>query len=48
MIVHAGNDVDSGEHSSIAAGSASLYSHYGNQPGDSLGIGESLYLSIQL
>ena len=31
MIALAGKDVEQGEHSSIAGGSANLYSHYGNQ-----------------
>ena len=31
VITHAGEDVEQGEHSSIAAGSANLYNHFGNQ-----------------
>jgi hypothetical protein len=33
MITHAGKDVEQGEYSSIAAGSANLYNHFGNQLG---------------
>jgi hypothetical protein len=35
MTAHAGEDVESGKHSSIVGGSANLYSHYGNQYGGS-------------
>ena len=31
LTAHAGEDVEQGEHSSIADGSANLYSHYRNQ-----------------
>jgi hypothetical protein len=31
VTVHAGKDVEQGEHSSIAGGRASFYSHFGNQ-----------------
>jgi len=37
MIVHGGKDVEKGEHSSIADGSANIYNHYGNECGSSLG-----------
>jgi hypothetical protein len=37
-----------GEHSSIAGGSANLYSHYGNQYGNSLERWELTYFKIQL
>ena len=34
VTAHAGEDVEQGEHSSIADGSANLYSHYRNQYGN--------------
>ncbi|EGV97061.1 hypothetical protein I79_013255 [Cricetulus griseus] len=34
MTAHDGEDVEKGEHSSIAGGSANLYTHCGNQYGD--------------
>ena len=33
VTAHAGEDVEQGEHSSIAGGSANLYNHFGNQFG---------------
>jgi hypothetical protein len=36
VIVHAGNDMEQGEHSSIAGRSTNLNSHYGNQYGSFL------------
>jgi hypothetical protein len=33
VIAHAVKDVEQGEHSSIAGGSANLYNHFGNQLG---------------
>ncbi|EGW10962.1 hypothetical protein I79_012172 [Cricetulus griseus] len=47
MTVHVGEDVEKGEHSSTAGGSANLYSHFGNQYGDSSGKWESVHLKIQ-
>jgi len=46
VTAHAGEDAEQGDHSSIAGGSANLYSHYGNQCGGSLGRWESTYLKI--
>ena len=34
LTVHDRQDVEQGEHSSIAGGSANLYRHHGNQYGD--------------
>ena len=31
VTAHAGKDVEQGEHSSVANGSANLHSHFGNQ-----------------
>ena len=31
VTAHAGEDVEQGEHSSIAGGSANLYNHFGNE-----------------
>ena len=33
VIAHAGEDVEQGEHSSIAGGSANVYNHFENQFG---------------
>ena len=37
MTVYAGENVERGEHSSTAGGSANLYSHFGDQYGGSSG-----------
>ncbi|EGW08660.1 hypothetical protein I79_010246 [Cricetulus griseus] len=47
MTVYAGEDVEKGEHFSTAGGSANLYSHFGNQYGDSSRKWESVYHKIQ-
>jgi hypothetical protein len=45
---YAGKDVEQGENSSIAGGSAHLYSHYGNQCGNSSERWELIYPKIHL
>jgi hypothetical protein len=45
---HAGEDMEQGEHSSIAGRSANVYSHYRYQCGDFSGEWEPIYPKIQL
>ncbi|EGW02069.1 hypothetical protein I79_013043 [Cricetulus griseus] len=47
MTVYAGEDVEKGEHPSTDGGIANLYSHFGNQYGDSSGKWESVYHKMQ-
>jgi hypothetical protein len=48
VTVHAGEDVEQEEHSSIASGSINLFILYGNQYGGYSESWESIYLNIQL
>ena len=48
MAACAGEDVEQGEHSSFAGGSANLYNHFENQYGSSLKNWDSTYLKTQL
>jgi hypothetical protein len=48
VIAHAGENVEQGDHFSMAGGSANLYSHYGNQYDVSSESWELIYLKTQL
>ena len=48
MTVNAGENVEHGEHSSMAGESVHFYSHCGNQYGSSSQKWELIYLKIQL
>ena len=47
MTVYPGEDVEKGDQSYTAGVSANLYSHFGNQYGNSSGKWESVYHKIQ-
>ena len=46
VTAHSVEDVEQGEHSSIASGSANLYRHYGDQYGISQKNRELIYVKI--
>ena len=48
VIAHAGEDVEQGEHSSIASGSPHLYNQFGNQYSGSSENWELIYLKTPL
>jgi hypothetical protein len=48
VTAHAGKDVEQGERSSIAGGSANLYKHFGNQYGSFSENWELIYFKSQI